>query len=47
MRNEKSTQGEQAHPIMIDIIAELDALIAFGYLTDDAARIILDCEDIA
>ena len=47
MRNAESTQGEQAQPIMIDIIAELDALIAFGYLTDDDARIILDCEDIA
>jgi hypothetical protein len=30
---------------MIDIRAELAALIEFGYLTHDAAQVILDCED--
>jgi len=47
MPDAKSTQGKQAQPVMIDIIAELDALIAFGYLTDDDAQIILDYEVIA
>lgn len=30
---------------MIDIIAELDALIAFGYLTADDAAAILEREE--
>ena len=29
------------------VIAELAVLVEFGYLTDDDARIILDCEDLA
>jgi hypothetical protein len=32
---------------MIDILAELDALIEFGYLTRDDAQVILDSEEIA
>jgi hypothetical protein len=32
---------------MIDIRAELAALIAFGYLTPEDAQVILDSEEIA
>ena len=32
---------------MTDIIAELAALVEFGYMTDDDAQSILDCEVIA